>query len=196
MAIFNAPNAQLVIQNFGLQAVQTNVYKGKFPTTTRDVSPIQRKSVLGTSIFSDLQFKSVIIPSAGGFTELSHDFPVDTVLFTVSQQKNIIRTQIQGRDGTIKEYVGKGDYEINIKGVITGKNGVYPKDAVDNLIEFLNYNQSIGIISSFLNERLNIDEIVILKYDLPQDEGGQSFQKFEIDAVSEFPVEILIQQQK
>lgn len=191
----NLPNIQLTINAFGTSNVQASIYTGKITVPEKDQSQVLRKSKLGTAIFSDLQFGDIFIPINGALTQATH-VPIDTALFSVNQTKNVVRTSINGRDGTIKEYIGMGDYTINIKGVICGANGVYPADEVDSLKQFLVYDQSIPILSKFLNEVFDIYEVVILDYDINQEEGGQSYQKFEINCVSEKPVEILIQEQK
>ncbi len=185
--MINQSNAQLIIQTFGLQAVDTNIFKGKIPNNEKDKSPIQRVSSLGTAIFSDLNFS----PFLDGNTQNYMD-PIDTALFTVRQNKNVVVTNINGRDGSIKEYVGMSDYNINIKGVICGRNGHYPKELVQDLITFCKYGQSLGIVSMYLNDIFGIQEVLITNFDLPQMEGGYSYQKFEIDCLSDKPVEILI----
>src|SRR6201988_431781 len=160
---------QLIVNTFALNAVSTDIYKGRIASAIKDDSKIkhQRKSRLGTMVFSDLQFANINLPEG----QVAH-IPVDTALFTVNQKKNIVTTNIQGRDGSIKEYMGLSDYNINVKGVICGENGVYPQEDVDNLIKFLVYDQSIGIFSQYLNDVFDIDEVVVLDYDLPQMEGG------------------------
>ena len=178
-------DANLIIKTFGIPLLETEIYRGRIPVTVRDQSSVGRISKLGTQIFSDLQFVSV-----NGKVHV----PVDTVLFNVNQAKNIVRTSINGRDGTIKEYIGLDDYEVNIKGVICGENGVYPYDHVKNLVDFCRYDQSLGIISKFLNELFEINEVVIKDYAFEQSEGSYSYQKFEINCWSEKPVEILIQE--
>lgn len=192
--MISAVNPELIIKTFGLSALQTSIYKGKINGTTEDDSLKTRfqNRTLSTPVFSDLQFDNITLNNG---VEVTHIYPIDTVLFSVTQTKNIVKTPINGRDGTIKEYVGMGDYNVNIKGIIAGQRGQYPLDAVDNLMQFLTYNQSIKIYSKYLNERFNIDEIVITDFDLKQDEGKYSQQSFEINALSDYPVEILIQQQ-
>jgi hypothetical protein len=188
-------NPELIIKTFGLSALQTSIYKGKITPTVED-EPLKTRfqnRTLSTPVFSDLQFDNIKLANG---VEVTHIYPIETVLFSIQQSKNIVKTPINGRNGTIKEYVGMGDYSINIKGVIAGTRGRYPVEAVDNLMEFLTYNQSIKIYSKYLNERFNIDEIVILDFDLKQEEGRYSQQSFEINALSDYPVEILIQQQK
>lgn len=182
-------SADLIIKSFGLQLLQTEIYRGKIPIAIRDKSDITRKSALGTNIFSDLQFKTV--------DALGPMIPVDVALFSnVGQDKSIVRTTVNGRDGQIKQYLGLDDYVINIKGVLDGTNGVYPWDAVKNLVNYLRYEQSLGIVSRYLNEIFDINEIVVKDYAFEQSEGSQSYQKFEINCWSDEPVEILIQEGK
>lgn len=193
--MISGANPELIIKTFGLSALQTSIYKGKITPTVED-EPLKTRfqnRTLSTPVFSDLHFDNITLNNG---VEVTHIYPIETVLFSIQQSKNIVKTPINGRNGTIKEYVGMGDYSINIKGVIAGTRGRYPVEAVDNLMEFLTYNQSIKIYSKHLNERFNIDEIVILDFDLKQEEGRYSQQSFEINALSDYPVEILIQQQK
>lgn len=187
-SVFNAANqAKITLKSFGIPMLQTEIYKGRIPIPTPDKSPFTRKTKLGTAIFSDLQFSEI--------NGLKH-IPVDCVLYNVNQAKNIVRTQILGRDGQIKEYVGLDDYEINIKGVICGDNGVYPWDQVINLVKFFRYDQSLGITSRFLNDLFDITEVVVKDFAFEQSEGSQSYQKFEVNLWSEKPLEILIQEGK
>ncbi|MEI8137589.1 MAG: DUF6046 domain-containing protein, partial [Bacteroidota bacterium] len=78
-------------------------------------------SYLGTYTFSNL---SLTDKSTG------NTIVIDTALFNVTQTKNIITTSIQGRNGTVKEYISLGDYNVTIKGVLTGTNGLYPLDTL------------------------------------------------------------------
>lgn len=180
-------NPRLIAETFGLSLLQTEIYKGRIPITTPDESPIARKSKLGTLIFSDLQFIDV-----GGERHL----PVDTCLFDVHLPKNIVRTPIQGRDGQVKEYIGEDDCDITIRGVICGDNGNYPLFEVNSLLQFARYKQSLGVVSKYLNEVWDISEIVIYDIKFEQPEGSYSYQKFELMAWSDKPVEILIREAK
>ncbi len=181
----NSVSPDLLIKTLAIPFLTTELYKGRIPFNVPDESPILRKNALGKAIFSDLQ----LTPVNG-----TEHIPVDCVLYQVNQAKNIIRTPIAGRDGQIKEYSGEDDFEINIRGAIYGTNGAYPWDRVKNLVYFLRYNQSIGIISKYLNEVFDITEIVVKDYAFEQSEGSYSYQKFEINCWSEKPVEILIQE--
>ena len=198
----NINSQQLLLNSFGMSLLKSQIYKPgiDFVVNTanikRDISTLKNsqgqsiKSSLGTSIFSWLHFDKVSI----GEIVYEHDSPVDTCLFNVHQIKKIIETNVQGKDESIKEYIGKSSYEINIKGIICGANGAYPQMQVDNLIGFLDLPYSLPINSPYLNDRFNIYEIVIFDYELGQEPGSQSYQTFNIQAKSDKPVILQLKQ--
>ena len=175
-----------VLANFGLQALKAKFYPindpgGDFPVAT---------SEMGTPVFSNIGFLD------GSFTNLEGErveyeyLEINTVLFTVNQSKNIIKTPIQGRNGTVKEYISDGDFDISIRGLIVSSNpNRYPKEDVNKLMKILTVQDSLEITSPFLL-RLGITNIVIESYSLPESEGFQNIQAFEINAVSDEPIEI------
>ena len=153
-------------------------------------------SSFGTMVMSQLLFEDATITNLDSNGNLVTSsmlsmLPIDVCLFTVNQAKNIVKTTILGRSGTIKEYIADGDYVINMKGIITGSNGVYPKEQVNNLFQFLKLKKNLKITSPYLNDIFGINEIVIESYDMPQTEGGYSYQVFNINALSDYAYEIL-----
>lgn len=150
-------------------------------------------SYLGTPVYSNLIFLSegvdvgnptTLDPDAG-----KRDLRIDTVLMTVDMTKNIVKTPIQGRNGTVKEYISDGDYMINIKGAIVSPYPLkYPQDDVDLLIRYLKVNTQIGVASFFL-ELFGISDIVIEKYRIAEKLGSRNEVPFEIDAISDTPIE-------
>jgi len=158
-------------------------------------SPIG-KSQLDTPVFANITFKGGTYQDVVNNvtkTVTYQDLTFDTVIMTVSQSKNIVTTQIQGRNGTVKEYIGLGDYGVTINGIITtkGGNGHYPIDEVRNLKLMLNANKSIEVACTYL-QNLDITNLVIKDYDLPQEYGGYSYQKFSITALSDYAKEAYI----
>ncbi len=117
---------------------------------------------------------------------------IDFVLMTVSMTKNIIKTSIQGMNGTVKEYISDGDYAINIKGaIINDKNSnEYPEDDVLTLIEICKKQKNIRVVSKFL-ENFDITDIVIENYKLEAKEATNNIQFFDINAVSDTPQELI-----
>lgn len=162
------------------------------------VNRIERQSYLNTPVVSELRLVDRVqytkfVNGQESEVILDNFLPIDTALFTVSQRKNIIRTQVQGMEGggSIKEYISDGDYDITIQGGIYGTNGNYPKDEVENLLEYLRAPVAIGIISDYL-ELFEIFEIVVESYNFPQRRGRQSEQLFEIRATSNVSSQLVI----
>jgi len=105
--------------------------------------------------------------------------------------RNIVKTEIQGRNGTVKEYIGEGDAQISFRGVITGGNGHYPKQEVYNLMQLVKAPVSVPIVSDYLNN-LGINAVVFDDRSFEQEEGGYSYQTFSVNAMSDAPVELHI----
>lgn len=66
---------------------------------------------------------------------------INDAVCAISRAKNIVTTQMVGMDGTVKEYINEGDYQINIVvGVAAVRNGVivdeYPEDGLRELRAF------------------------------------------------------------
>ncbi len=126
---------------------------------------------------------------------------IDTVLMTVSQTKNIIRTQIQGKSGTIKEYVSDGDFEIDVAGIIVSEGeNTYPVEEVEALMQLFSIPDSLRVTSEFLNHFFvaspkgisGIDEVVITDFNFPQQEGIRNSQNFTCKMISDIPIELII----
>lgn len=181
-----------IVQAFGLSHLKTELYRAGMPKAsfTKDISPILRKSKLGNAIFSDLAFDAITLPNG----EAIKHIPVDIALFTVNRNKNIVVTPISGRDEDVIEYLSKKSFTINIKGIINGDNGRYPQEEVESLIKYLEANVALPITSFYLNSLFSVYNVVVTDYSLAQDEGFYSRQKFEINCISDAPVELKIQQ--
>lgn len=148
-------------------------------------------SSLGTPVFSNLQFLADNYTDNYGKVTSFKTITFDAVIMTVSQSKNIVITQIQGRDGTVKEEIGLGDYIITINGIITGGNGHYPIDEVREFKKMLNANKTLEVVSTYL-QNLDVTNLVIKDYEFAQEYGGYSYQRFSITALSDSLQEIFI----
>lgn len=151
----------------------------------------QRTSYLGTPVFSNLEIKPFKYDTLEGETiEIKNGIVIDTVLMAVSQSKNIVTTPIQGRNGTVKEYISDGDYQIDINGMIVSEGNKYPESEVNELIQILKSPVAISFISEFLNW-FDIHDVVVESFDFPQTEGVRNAQQFTISCLSDTPVELL-----
>lgn len=151
------------------------------------------ENLLGTPIFADLTLNGGVYYDA--LLKKDVTFPTirfATVIMTVDFVSRIVKTEIQGRDGTVKEYIGQDDAKIAIQGVITGWNGHYPQSEVNLLNQWRKAPVAKAITSAFLNQTLGINSLVVEDCSLPQVAGGYSYQTFSMNCISDLPVELKI----
>jgi hypothetical protein len=147
--------------------------------------PLQKfVSKLGTVVYSNIIFNAGVILDENGVADTWDDFRIDDVLLTVSQSKKIITTEIQGRDGTVKEYIGLDDFQIQITGRLNGSYNVNPKELTRQLKIILSAGQPLEITSWYL-QNLDITDIVVKDFNFGQTEGEYSTQYFTINALSD-----------
>lgn len=201
MALKPIVNTDLVLRGFGLQALKSKFYN--FGEETPDDKGAVATSYLGTPVFMNVEFlpgnykdKKGREISYGNLLKNNEDltaFAINTVLVDVSQSKQIIKTNIQGLSGTVKEYISKGDYQIKIRGILVDESSErYPQEQVIQLREYLDAETTIGVAGRFLNDLFDITDIVVEGYNFPQAEGAQNYQLFEINAVSDNPIELTV----
>lgn len=147
-------------------------------------------STFGTPVFGELE----MYKNEDGIKKGVY---LDCVLYEISQSKNIVKTAIQGRNGTIKEYIGDGDYQINIKGVLASDNPQeYPENSVIQLLNILKFAGALEVKSYLLNEIFSINNIVVEGFKMDRTAGFMNIQTFEINSVSDAPVELRLKQEK
>ena len=152
--------------------------------------PEEGLSQLGTEVYSRLTIPGGQYKTLKGELIEFQGVQMDAVIISVTQQKNIVKTSIQGRDGTEKEYVSSGDYNITIEGIISsGQNNVYPFDDVQALKEICKVPEPIPMVNEFLN-LFEIDVVLIEDFVFPQKAGFRDNQAFKISAISDKPIEI------
>jgi hypothetical protein len=150
-------------------------------------------SFLGTPVYSNLTFlaegsgvgtPTTLDPDAG-----KRDLRIDTVLLTVQMTRNIVRTAIPGRDGTVKEYVSDGDYLVSVQGAIVSEfPTVFPREDVDLLNRYCLSKQSVSV-SSFFLDVFQITTVVIEDVKFLEKEGSRNEVPFELQMWSDRPIE-------
>jgi hypothetical protein len=192
--------ALITITTFGLGALDTLIYKTNIDKLVSSESKEENRSTnaqsaLGSPVFSNLifkarQYKDNDLKDVKTFED---DVMLDCVLFDVSQTKTIITTPIQGFNGTIKEFISDGDYTLNIRGVINGsKNGIYPLTQAKNLFEALKSPIELEVTSWYLNELFGITHVVVTDFQYNQVQGNQTAVIYEIQAISDRPIELFL----
>ena len=155
---------------------------------------------VGVSVLGTLVFDTLVIPD-GRYTQLSTQgnievipytgITIDTIVFEASQQKNIVKTEIAGRDGAVKEYISSNDTAITMRGAIVNSfNLAYPRTDVLNFINILKIPQQIRVVSKFLNDILGFEFITIENWNLITTPGLRNVQAFTVTAVNDVSPEI------
>lgn len=153
-------------------------------------------SVLGTPVYSNLEFLKTSGTSADNSQAVGEQrgnsqtlLRIDSCVMVVTQTKEIVRTAIQGRNGTVKEYISDGDFMVNIRGAIMSDfPNVYPREDVELFIEIMGLKKSIPIASMFL-DMFSIQEMVVENYLIAEKLGSRNEVPFEINALSDYPIE-------
>jgi hypothetical protein len=162
-----------------------------------EVDETDIKSLLDTPVFDNVEFQSGAYEDLDGNAIEYEGVRFDSVLLTLQQSKNIISTSIQGRNGTIKEYISDGDWVITLTGLIIGEtvssggnfslNGIgnkYPQTDVNRLKKICDVNDSVKINSNILNV-FGIEDVVITDKRFEQRAGQYNNQFFELQMVSD-----------
>lgn len=102
---------------------------------------------LGRTVLTDMVVK---VPDEGLLL-------INDVTVNVSLQKEVVKTALVGRAGTIKEYITDGDYQLSMSvGIVaTDDNGEiidqYPERAIAQLREILERPEALEVSSAFLD---------------------------------------------
>lgn len=114
---------------------------------------------------------------------------INDATVNISREKRITRTSLAGLDGTIKEYISNGDYDIDItvgivavdaSGAITDE---YPEEGIKKIKAFLDRNEAIEVWSKFF-ELFGISRMVVTRFSLVQ-ETESNRQTINIHALSD-----------
>lgn len=165
-------------------------------TDLRD-EPLNYRSSLNTPVYTNIEFlpgsyetnTKGVFKNFGSSVDGPEKLRYESVLLTVSQSTKIVQTEIQGRDGSVKEYIGKDDYSITVNGIITGKNGQRPIDEIIALKKMLDAPIAIEVASAYL-QSLGIDYLVLKDWTLNENEGGYSYQQFSLSFISDIQQEL------
>jgi len=148
-------------------------------------------SPLGTLVFDNIRF----LPGRYTTPENTAGKPykgliIDTVVFEARQAKNIIKTYVQGRDKSVKEYINAGDIDITISGFIVNDvfKNFYPYRDVQTFIEIMKVPKSLTVQSKFLG-MLDVKYITITNWRFAQTPGQRNMQAFTINCVDDISSE-------
>ena len=177
-------------------------YKPPYPhylpvTTNRTYSPDRPDgySALGLPIYgrivlgnNDEGFSNTYL-DAQGVSQTYNTVVIDCALITVDYNQQVVRTNIQGRKGSIKEYISSGDNDVTITGIFASLADQAPYTFIDSMNRIFNASVAIPVTNQYLN-KLGINYLVTMPgCQLPQVAGGYALQNFTIKAITDEPAQ-------
>jgi hypothetical protein len=145
------------------------------------------KSYFGVPIYEQI---SLSAPANGGLA-LDYSFP-GWPLMELNVPTRIVKSDVTDHPGSIKEYMGDGDVEITIRGfLINHAANDIPLADMKALYQVRQQKQALKVTSNLLNS-LGIHYLVIENLSFPEVEAAITMQPFVIDALSDYPYELVI----
>lgn len=107
-----------------------------------------------------------------------------TGLVNISSDKNLVITQVTGRDYSRKELVSNGDLHFSVSGHITSRiPDIYPSDEVRKFLQIMRY-KGIVDVNNEVFAQLNINKVVIQSFSLPSSEGNKAVQDYSFECIA------------
>lgn len=198
-----ANKGKIVAHTAGVTAIRDAFYKERLqPVGAADVDEdwlavntlktdgvysIDRDNKINSVVNPDLRNNIVLrVPEAEAVIEIIG------AKIDITQENTVVRTPVNRRSGTVKEYVQGNDYRVQVKGdLIRDSKEKYPVKAMKKLIEVL--SQPTVIYCSNVKLRFfGIDRLVYLKGDFPHGRYV-NVQPFQLDFLSDFDYGFLIE---
>lgn len=143
---------------------------------------VQASTPYGQKLFMPLKIGGVLMPNE---PTISFEMP-----------NNIVETKLVGskRKGTVKELISEDDDRMVIRGICFNfaSPKVYPEDEVKMIRDLRSRKESLAIECA-LTSLLGIYRIVIKTIFFPEVIGGQNYQPYEIQCVSDEPFDLEIE---
>jgi hypothetical protein len=184
----------------GINEVKKKFFKaGSFS----EIDEPDATSLLGTPIYDTITFfgngdggnivyydistqKTVTVPK----------LRLDIALLNVTKEVRVIKTPIAGRNGTVKQYISLGDYQVSINATVTSET---PDTRPEAILRQLNLITDCPTEIQVASHFLSIFGISALVFDGEQnfnmEEGTRDVQRFTLNCLSELPFTIKVQQQ-
>ena len=196
-----AHQAEQILQTYGLNALkQTFLNLG---TPPQQDEPDAHSNYLGTPIFDtvtlfgnepngDIKYYDLTLQKTVTVPKMT----LDIALVTCTKVVSIVKTNVVGANGTVRQYINLGDYNVEIRGTFTsGVPDTMPMELIRQLHKITSATTEVNIASNLLT-LFGVTCIVFEgEQTFAQDEASRDVQKFTLNAISETPFTIKVTQQ-
>jgi len=166
---------------------------GFYPAQQPGTAPAGPTNMFGLPVFMQVNFGAV----AGTSTRMAfYGLNLLDPLVSVDEPFNIITTPITGRKGSVKEYIGKGDYGVTIRGILAtdihaANRFEYPVAQVRELEQLANLGVAVPV-SGNLQDVYGIKTLVIRNVRYEALAGFTNLQAYELECLSDDPIELIL----
>lgn len=180
-----------------LTGAAINILKGQiFNQTLGDPLEVEapiRISDFGTPIVDVVKLsvnENMYIDVFGNIVPVN---PVEltTCILDVDSPKTIVKTAINGREGTVKEWMSAGDKIISGTAIISAPDNVHPVDFIREVDLLMSAPAALNVSSVLLNEGYDVSKIVIESYKTSQMEGYRNTIMLTFSAASDSVIDVL-----
>lgn len=106
------------------------------------------------------------------------------VEMTASRTNNVVKTAINGRKGTIKEFVSEGDVAIGMTVKLLSEDNEYPWAQVQELKTVLKKHRELKVVSRWLNTVWDVTRVAVESYQM-SGHTERNFEEVELNLVSD-----------
>ena len=154
-------------------------------------APASATNMFGLPVFVQVNFHAARNPATA---ETANGLALLDPLVTVGAPMNVVKTAIQGRRGTVKEYIGQGDYAVTIRAILAtdlraGDRFAYPLPEVQRLRALCELGVALPV-SGFLLDTYGIKSLVVENVRYESLPGFGNLQAYELECVSDEPIEL------
>lgn len=154
-----------------------------------ELAPSEKRTTMSSTPYRNS--KGFYMPVSFKANGRTVEFPY--AVLSISQKKNIVSTQLQGRVGTVKELISIGDADIDLTGMLVDDFGNYPEHDVTAIKQLFEINKSIEIICPLTDIILGTGtEVVIESVSYPSLGGVEDAQVVKMKLITDKPFELCL----
>lgn len=164
--------SQLYARTFGGRPFVINGQNEKLEGSSTLVTQYLNKEIWLPVLFTGLSTSDF---PAGGMVVRPGELLLPYTTVKISSKKNIVKTPLAERKGSVRELFSTDDYQIALKGfLIDEQNRRWPDKEINLLRKLYDENQALTLDNALTNIFLDDRRVVIEAFDMPEVEGGRN----------------------
>ena len=109
------------------------------------------------------------------------EYLLPNTMLSMTSRKNIVKTNLVNRDGSVKEEISMNDWELRIRGVLVSTDNNYPESEKQLLVEWYKKRKALNIQNVKTSICLDDHErVVIEELSFPEIRGFENTQPYEM----------------